>query len=219
MTPDGLTVIGNDSLEGFISGADGVLRYLDWHPKSFVGISENGLVLLANGQGFGSLNVALMVWLTNQTSIVMRLDPLSLGSQSFGQALSGDGSVAVGYNMEPNGRQTAVKWTSNGIQGLGTLPGGTNSQALAVSRDGAVIAGYGKDGNGTVHPILWMADGGVKDLGFAGSAQAITPDGSKIAGSTKTPSGGVLVWAWDAAIGLREAYNQFGFAQVLPACI
>jgi len=72
------------------------------------------------------------------------LGTLPGGTQSFAFGTNGDGSVVVGFSNIITPTTTgvhAVRWTSAGIQDLGTL-GGRDSQANGVSGDGSVVVGW-----------------------------------------------------------------------------
>lgn len=58
-------------------------------------------------------------------------------------ALSGDGTTAVGWSRSAEGNE-AIRWSAGQLESLGDFPdNGVNSIALAVSGDGSVVIGQG----------------------------------------------------------------------------
>jgi uncharacterized membrane protein len=143
--------------------------------------------------------------------------------QAFSQAgfarLGGSLVVGRGYNLDSGGRtssEQAFIWNSTqGILGLGFLPGDSDSTALGVSRDGATVVG----GSFGAHPLfieqafVWDATHGMRGLGLLpgeSSTEALqaSGDGSVIAGHAfSTDSQGKptadQAFVWDAVNGLR----------------
>jgi hypothetical protein len=109
----------------------------------------------------------------------------------------------------------AVRWTTDGIHPLGTLPGGTNSIAMAVSFDGSVIVGTSDDGTGKYQAVRWTTQSGVQSLGIVGDAYAVTPDGGKITGLT----GPNVCFRWTAQDGIDSPHHLAGFGSFQPLCI
>jgi probable HAF family extracellular repeat protein len=73
-----------------------------------------------------------------------------------------DGSWAEGW---PH----AVMWTAKeGIQDLGTLPGGKWSFAQSIN-DKKQVVGYSETSDGHIHAFIWSAKLGMKDLGTLGT--------------------------------------------------
>ncbi len=102
-----------------------------------------------------------------------------LGGASSASAVSGDGSVIVGYATAPaTGERRLVRWTNGGSpQELGS-PGGSNSVApRSVSRDGSVVSGMTFDGP---QPGLWRwtQTQGFENLGSFGAATPLLNGGS-----------------------------------------
>lgn len=84
-------------------------------------------------------------------------------SRGEANAVNADGSVIVGSAPDENGFTRAVKWTSAGVESLGTLPGEFSLRAMAVSDDGQVIGGStGLDGYAFVWTpstgMTWLSD-------------------------------------------------------------
>src|SRR5262245_24605301 len=71
--------------------------------------------------------------------------------QSFGEGVSSDGSVVVGFATAANGVDHAFRWTAaTGLQelsGVGVLA----AESYAANSDGSVIVGTAWDGSGFGH--------------------------------------------------------------------
>lgn len=132
------------------------------------------------------------------------------GRGSFGQGISGDGSVVVGesWNAEDTDGE-AFRWTeATGMQSLGTL-GGTFSGAHVVSEDGAVIAGWSTTATSPSGlPFRWTLESGMQPLGTLygqlGYPTSMTDDGGVILGIEYSPDGRVHASYWNEALGMVE---------------
>ncbi|WP_288116567.1 hypothetical protein [Microcystis sp. M53598_WE2] len=118
-------------------------------------------------------------------------------------AVSGDGSVIVGFSDSANGLE-AFRWTqATGMVGLGDLPGGGfGSFAFGASQDGSVVVGL-REGASGQRAFIWDATNGMRDLQevlvndfgldltgwHLSNARAISADGLTIAGSGGNPNG------------------------------
>lgn len=113
---------------------------------------------------------------------------------SYGNAMSSDGSVIVGSSDTSLGSGEAFRWSGGTMVGLGFLNGGSDSGASGVSADGLYVVGasdysvgVGEEGQSFTEAFVW--NGGVMSgLGFISggsrsSATAITPDGTTIVGT------------------------------------
>lgn len=106
---------------------------------------------------------------------------------SSAQAVSSDGSVVVGYGQNADGFR-AFRWTSDGMNSLGTLAGKNSSEATAVSADGSVVAGLAYTAMMVDHQAFrWTQAEGMVSLGSLpgnqySQARAINSDGSVIVG-------------------------------------
>ncbi|MCM2395264.1 autotransporter domain-containing protein [Rhizobium sp. S95] len=115
---------------------------------------------------------------------------VSTGFTTRGNALSGDGSVMVGYaRFVADGDYQAFIWSAaNGITNIGALASG-ESQAIAVSDNGMAVVGNAEFGGNYDHAFYW-SDGAstLRDLGTLGgdrsNAYAISADGSTVVGSS-----------------------------------
>ena len=139
---------------------------------------------------------------------------------SSGLAVSADGQVIGGYsNAEvPNVgtvAQEAFRWTeSDGMVGLGFLPGTFTSQVNAVSADGSVMVGTSGTGT-TLEAFRWTESDGMVGLGtvtgeHGSEALAVSADGSVIVGDSGT-SGSAFIWTSSGGMqDLREMLIAHG---------
>lgn len=125
------------------------------------------------------------------------------------RALSADGSVAVGDSIIPTSRE-AWRWTaSEGMVGLGDLPGGDfHSNAKAISADGTTVVGWSRAAEGD-YSFRWTAGEGMVGLGdlpggeVNGYATDVSGDGSVVVGASESATGWEA-FIWDAAHGMRS---------------
>src|SRR5882724_6923001 len=109
------------------------------------------------------------------------------GSSSEGTAVNASGSVVVGNCVDGSGSNIAFRWTRlDGMESLGSFPGGASSWANGVSRDGSVVVGRASQAF-SEFAFRWTGAGGMVNLGGlpgADSSEAISisGDGSVIAG-------------------------------------
>lgn len=131
-------------------------------------------------------------------------------------AISSDGAVVVGKSSSldsSTGGFEAFKWTTNGMVGIGFLPGKTTSGATGISADGNVIIGYsgGDDFTGYygAEAFRWTEAGGMVGLGdlpggaSSSSATAANHDGSIIVGRGSSENG-TEPFFWDSTNGMRS---------------
>jgi uncharacterized membrane protein len=142
-------------------------------------------------------------------------DPASLAAApgfqyTSAHATNSDGSVIVGEAFNWDTSAHAVRWTSAGLEDLGTLPGDNHCAAFAVSADGSLIAGqsstmslYDDDGRA----MIWDAKQGMRALIDTLIAQGAALDGWQlIRVSGVSADGSVLVgWGKDPT-GTIEAF-------------
>jgi probable HAF family extracellular repeat protein len=121
-------------------------------------------------------------------------------------AVSADGSTVVGSADNNSGRQNAFRWTSAGMQGLGTLKadGSGNSDARAVSADGSTVVGEAQNDRGEINAFR-RTSAGMQGLGTLkadgsgrSSASAVSADGSTVVGSAATDSGSTRTFIYRA---------------------
>lgn len=137
--------------------------------------------------------------------------------------LSSDGTTVVGYSISAAGTE-AFRWNStDGMVGLGFLPGGSLSQARGVSADGSVIIGYSTTNVGPVNTIgdmfRWTSVGGMTALGLYStsngffttslSPNTLSDDGTTIGYTYQ--SGLILAgYIWTSATGSQMTFGSPG---------
>lgn len=136
--------------------------------------------------------------------------PGALLVSSSANGVSGDGNVVVGASNSSLGRE-AFRWSaSDGMVGLGDLPGAlVESSASAVSSNGSVIVGVGMPAFSSSEAVLWNSSGitGLGDLPSAilGSyAYDVSANGTVVVGvgnSTGT-LGDVEAIRWTSGSGM-----------------
>lgn len=93
------------------------------------------------------------------------------GQNSYATHVSVDGTV-VGVSSETESGWQAARWTTDGLEGLGTL-GGTSSEIYAMDDDGSVIVGVSTTAAGTNEAFRWEA-GSASGQGSMVSLQSST---------------------------------------------
>lgn len=133
------------------------------------------------------------------------------------QAVSGDGSVVVGYQTvsDDNGSHVeAFRWTaSGGAVNLGA-GGYTSSAAMAVSSDGAMVAG-GVAGAGRMVAYVWTEESGMQLLGWmtGGAPFSIATGVSNtgtVVGYGRIAAGGYQAFYTDIGSGTGEDQDLQG---------
>ncbi|MEO7723641.1 MAG: hypothetical protein ABIU29_02990 [Chthoniobacterales bacterium] len=99
-----------------------------------------------------------------------QLPPLFVGPSSRANASNADGSVIVGWQDQPTGERSAVKWVNAVPELILTASGGMNGEAMAVNDDGSIIVGGGY--NFGQNAWIWRPETGVLPLGGGASASA-----------------------------------------------
>jgi probable HAF family extracellular repeat protein len=128
---------------------------------------------------------------------------------SAANAISSDGTAAVGYSESDEGPQ-AFRWSfDEGMVGLGSFLG-TFSEASRVSADGSVVVGSSVSPNGQ-EGFRWTENEGMVGLGvhpdYTGTwsyspATGLSADGSVISGWASKSSGVYEATRWIAQTGL-----------------
>lgn len=137
----------------------------------------------------------------------------TLGTTSEAFAMSGDGSVVVGYTTttgEPF--QQAFRWTANtGMVGLGYLGSSVHySTAWDVSTDGLVIVGGSLLNDSTGAPFKWTSSGGLENLGRFSNpgsihdVRGVNGNGSLFVGIGSTGNTGNQACVWTPSIGIED---------------
>ncbi len=175
ISDDGLVVFGY----GFSSGSPKTFRWtlqtgmrelpldIGWMNGYPTGTSSDGDVMVGSGwwrdddERFGILRA--FRW--TPKSGLQALDALQEGWMSHAHGISGDGLTGVGWSGTGNGKgDHACRWTANGIEDLGTLPGDVWSEALDVNVDGTAIVGVSRINGAIHHAFMWTPQTGMVNL-------------------------------------------------------
>jgi probable HAF family extracellular repeat protein len=147
---------------------------------------------------------------------------------SYGNAVSGDGSVVAGFSDPIN---DAFRWTAaSGMVSLGTLMGVGYSIANDCNSDGSVLVGESTAANDD-HAFRWTAAGGLEDLGTmpggtTSQGMSVSADGATVVGFGGTSGfAQIRAFRWTAASGMvslgtlgtmaSRAYGVSGDGQVV----
>ena len=126
------------------------------------------------------------------------------GTYAYGNAISGDGTVIVGYADTASGDR-AFRWTSAGMTSLGTLSGHLVSMANGISADGLVVVGRSFSVSNTSRAFRWtsgsMTDLGVLSGGIESDARGASADGSVVVGMSGSTNGD-RAFRWTSAGGM-----------------
>jgi len=199
------------------------------------GVSENG-----NTDPFypGLPQLHAVVW---HHGNITDLGTLEGGYQSYAAAVNGSGQVvgaALNTTPDSNSMQSGTFWLwgglvnyqyqtrailwdqRNGMQDLGTLPGGTDAQAVAINDAGQVI-GYSYTSSVpspacassigfplTTGSFLWHQLGGMKDLGSLGGSCTLASDlnnaGQVVGVSALKGDGKSHAFLWQSGMKLKD---------------
>lgn len=126
--------------------------------------------------------------------------------QSQAVGVSADGSIVAGWSSPGSGVE-AFRWdATNGMTGLGFIPGGIISEATGISADGSTVVGWSRH-TGSNQAFLWDAANGMQVLVGMREANGISADGSTVVGWSRSGSpdqtGSIdEAVAWDATNGI-----------------
>jgi uncharacterized membrane protein len=218
ISADGASAAGSNSFDGDPSAMTWSRtqgRY-DFGLESGVPIWTSGLAISGDGATVvgaaanGNSNDRAYRW--HGPGTYQSLGTLSGYTQSYGEGVSGNGSVVVGRVVNTvAGVTQAFRWTeAGGMQGLGFLPGSVYTEARGISRDGTSITGDSRDGAGFSYPFVWRQAAGMTILpplaGSSGTsrAAAVNFDGTLVAGlSGGNPAfGEATLWRNGLPVGL-----------------
>jgi hypothetical protein len=212
-----------------------------WTPLGSLGASSDGNASSAWGISADGGTVVGLAWVNggtahgvawNSTEGVMDLGSLFPGASTRANAVSGDGSIVVGW-QDFNGPWKSAVWQKdpNGGYLPNTYilidPNGSNSdennqagECSAITPDGSMIGGYGDFAN-NYEPWTWTASAGFNSLGSmanmgSGYVSAISDDGSIVVGWFDGMFFGDprKAFIWTATDGLQDlntyATNELG---------
>lgn len=176
--------------------------------SSATAVSANGQVVVGRSVTAGLFSDDPYRW-TRETGMV-QLTPANAFVGGRATDVSFDGTVIVGSGTRDDDIGEAWRWTSTqGIHGLGDLPGGEfSSSAFGVSADKAVAIGWSRsDRSQLFEAFTWTIDDGMLPLGdLPGGirhsiAIDLTPDGAMIVGMSYS-SNGREAFYWTQAEGM-----------------
>lgn len=153
----------------------------DGSVSSTWGMSPSGNTIVGLGWLTAS-NAHAVKW--DETNGVMDLGSMVSGRSSRANAISGDGTVVVGWQDEVTGTRSGAKWV-DGVESFITDSNGNNvGEAGAVSTDGNTIIGAANP-----NPYVWKAGTGVTyithpnaSFSFKGGATGVSGDGTTVIG-------------------------------------
>jgi probable HAF family extracellular repeat protein len=174
-------------------------------PNTFGGdVSDDGSVIV--GTFTDSLQVEAFRW--TQATDRIGLGTIPGDQQSFGEAVSGDGSIVVGST-----NHEAFRWTqADEMAGLGDLqtsPVTVVSEAYGISADGTHIVGGARNDADEDEPFRWDTVTQMKGLGPCPSAIGfvagadVSADGSVVVGPPSVASDEARAFIWDEENGCR----------------
>jgi probable HAF family extracellular repeat protein len=212
LSSDGSVIVGQGGVHPFRWSAATGMTLLGQIPSKESGyaldVSDNGQVIVGHMYHGGTANDEAFRW-TSATGMV-RLGYLpNRMTQSYGSAVSQDGTVIVGSSSDGGGRE-AFRWTAGGgMVSLGDLPGGgVDSIASDVSGDGSITVGAGTSAEDLGIAVFWNKQGQIANLrnylvnrGVPGLdgwrlrlPWAISRDGRTIVGEGFNPQGQQAAW-------------------------
>lgn len=179
--------IGQQAFRWTQAGGMKGLGFLDGDTRSYAyGVSADGKVVV------GESRSSYQAFRWTQSGGMIGLGFLLGGYDSTAYGVSADGSVVVGgSNSSSSRRYQAFRWTSDGMTGLGFLPGDAPYRSIAtgVSADGSVVVGRSEGINSNNQAFRWTESGGMVGLGYLvepgayySTANAVSADGKVVVG-------------------------------------
>jgi len=121
------------------------------------------------------------------------------GCCGWGNSVSADGGVVVGWARNASGDGRAFRWENNQMRDLGTL-GGANSVAHGVSADGGVVVGWARNASWDRRAFRWE-NNQMRDLGTLGGAASeawsVSANGRVVVGRAQNASGQWRAFRWE----------------------
>jgi len=171
--------------------------------SSAAGISSNGSVVS------GTSNTAYR-W--TPSGGVQSLGFLSIVQISLARGITPDGAVITGTAAAPGCCSQAFRWTTSGMQALGSLPGGGGSNGFDISSSGNVIVGQSdtaSNPNPNRRAFRWVNGSGMTNLGLlpghlVSSATGVSADGNTVVGWSENPSFVKRAFRWTSGTGMVD---------------
>ncbi len=140
-----------------------------------------------------------------------KLGQFSGGDSSQGEAVSGNGSTAVGFARRADGNYRGFTWNSPGpILSLEPLPGWPSSQALGVNGNGSVIVGDSfNETSGSALACRWTGQSNPTPIGpMPGGtfsyAFGVSADGTSIVGYGDNSTSSRHAFRWTESGGFVD---------------
>ena len=140
----------------------------DVHPANFgtrstwsLGVSGDGLTYVGYSFAPASTRAFKIVGSTGTTLL-----PLAGQSASVAHAASNDGNIVVGYSVDSNSYNHAVKWTGTTVTDLDNTAAFVSSEATGVSANGATIVGWGYNASTFIYEAFYHRAGSINHLGI-----------------------------------------------------
>jgi len=194
----------------------GQAQSLTWLGVLPGGTASQGSGVSVNGVVVGRSTNSARQWRAFRWDPINGMQDLGVlpgGTQSNALAISADGTTIVGTSRNASGQDRAVRWTTAGIEDLGTL-GGVRATATAVSADGSYIVGWALNSSNATRAFRWSASAGMQDLGTLGGtaslAYGVSADGAVVVGTSNLPQGWQRAFLWSAATGTMLNLNTLG---------
>lgn len=175
------------------------------------GFSGDGLTLVGDSDTLANTARTATIWPSLGSPIALGALPGGTpdfsGYLSLATGASHDGSVVIGWSRSGTGER-GFRWTAaDGMQSLGTLPGGTRSYANAVDATGTIIAGASDAGGAELLAFRWTLDAGMAPLGVIPGLRGSQALGMSAAGDAVVGAAGITAaeqraFLWRADLGM-----------------
>lgn len=211
VSSDGLIIVGGYAMD------DPSLNAFRWEPETggvvgafrttYSGVSSDGAHTVGTRQVDG---MSPPVAVRDDVSLGVLITNVYIGwFDSYGKAISDDGSVCVGTTARQIGTNLVVsqafRWKEgSGMTGLGSIAADQSSAGNNISGNGLVVVG-----NSGSQAFRWTEAEGMVGLGdleggtFSSDARGANWDGSIIVGRA-TSEQGSEAFIWDATNGIRS---------------
>jgi uncharacterized membrane protein len=181
-------IITGETYTGFLTAAA-----FSWNNGSLTALYNSGVQTLGWGMSHDGQTYAgtyggfpSQAFLYSEAGFELLGDIPGGPEWSGANALSGDGTTAVGYGSDHDNFQDqyqATRWTRDtGMVGLGRLPGTRLSSAFGVSRNGSTVVGYCWDSGNSLaeKAFIWTPAEGMRDLKAVLQSQGVDLTGWRL---------------------------------------
>jgi probable HAF family extracellular repeat protein len=156
------------------------------------GVTDDGSIVVGWSRDAGDIKRAFK-WTASGGMV-----DLGAGDWTEAVGISSDGSAVI-VNNGMDG--FAYRWTSSGLENLGTL-GGNQSIAYDISSDGSVIVGFSYDSTNNPYAFRWVAGSGMAKIGtYYSFARGVSADGNTVTGSETGVAGLHRAFKWTTSGG------------------